>query len=95
VGCGERTTLLGLFDAIRRRVATLRRSALFSTLRLEAPRPGDVQHSLASIERARELLGYNPSHDLERGLDETIPWFGAQLLTAAQVPGMTNVLGAV
>jgi UDP-N-acetylglucosamine/UDP-N-acetylgalactosamine 4-epimerase len=38
-------------------------------------RPGDVRHSLADISRARELLGYEPTHSLSRGLREALSWY--------------------
>ena len=37
-------------------------------------RAGDVRHSLASIARARELLGYQPRVDLHAGLEKTLQW---------------------
>lgn len=37
----------------------------------EAPRPGDVRHSLASIEAAARALGYAPAVDLREGLRRT------------------------
>lgn len=40
----------------------------------EEARPGDVRDSLADISRAKKLLGYEPSYDLEKGLIETISW---------------------
>ncbi len=39
------------------------------------PRPGDVQHSLADISKARELLGYDPRVDAETGLALTLDWY--------------------
>jgi UDP-glucose 4-epimerase len=41
----------------------------------QAPRAGDVRHSLADISRARELLGYAPQVMLEEGLQNTINWW--------------------
>ena len=38
-------------------------------------RPGDVRHSLADITRARETIGYAPTHDLVGGLRETVAWY--------------------
>ena len=38
-------------------------------------RPGDVRHSLADISRARELLGYQPTHSLASGLGESLSWY--------------------
>ena len=45
----------------------------------EPPRAGDVAHSLASIEKARNLLGYNPVYSLEKGLEEAIQWYWSTL----------------
>ncbi len=41
-------------------------------VRHEAVRVGDVRHSSASIEKAKELLGYEGNCDLRRGLPRTI-----------------------
>lgn len=38
-------------------------------------RAGDVKHSLANIDKARELLGYNPEIDFAAGLEKTIRWY--------------------
>ncbi len=40
-----------------------------------ATRAGDVKHSFASIEKARELLGYQPTHSIAQGLKNTIDWY--------------------
>ena len=37
----------------------------------EPPLPGDIEHSLADISKARKI-GYNPEYDLETGLKQTI-----------------------
>ena len=42
-------------------------------------RLGDIQHSLASIEKARELLNYNPKFSLQSGLKEAITWYWKNL----------------
>ncbi len=39
------------------------------------PRAGDIQHSLASIERARKELGYEPKADFYDGLKKTVDWY--------------------
>ena len=39
---------------------------------------GDVQHSLASIDRAREELGYAPQADFRAGLEKTVAWYLAE-----------------
>lgn len=39
------------------------------------PRPGDVKHSMASIEKASNILGYFPKTGIEEGLRLTVEWF--------------------
>jgi UDP-N-acetylglucosamine/UDP-N-acetylgalactosamine 4-epimerase len=75
VGCGGRTTLLQLHDLLRERVATRRPAAQRAEPEHQAPRPGDVPHSQASIEKAKKLLRYEPTHQIEEGLTETVSWF--------------------
>lgn len=38
-------------------------------------RAGDVRHSQADINKAKNLLGYMPAYSLERGIDEAMPWY--------------------
>jgi UDP-glucose 4-epimerase len=42
-----------------------------------APRPGDIRHSYASIEKARTVLGYQPRTDIRAALGRTAEWFRA------------------
>jgi UDP-N-acetylglucosamine 4-epimerase len=42
-------------------------------------REGDIPHSLASIERAKRLLEYNPQFSLEKGLKEAVKWYWGNL----------------
>lgn len=44
-----------------------------------APRPGDVRHSRASIDKARRLLGYEPVVSFEEGLARTLEWYKAAM----------------
>jgi UDP-N-acetylglucosamine 4-epimerase len=75
VACGARTTLCELFAAIRIGVARHRPSAQGASLQFASPRPGDIAHSFASIERAREALGYEPTRSVIDGLRDTIAWY--------------------
>lgn len=38
-------------------------------------RQGDIPHSLASIDKARQLLGYEPTHVIREGLKEAVQWY--------------------
>jgi len=43
-------------------------------------RSGDVRHSLADISKARDLLGYEPSHRIDKGLSEAMDWYVSSLM---------------
>jgi UDP-N-acetylglucosamine 4-epimerase len=79
VAVGDRTTLNQLHAAL---VKGLERER--PGLRCAAPvygdfRGGDVRHSLADVGKARERLGYAPTHDVNQGLDEAIAWYVANV----------------
>ena len=79
VAIGERTTLNQLFEMLRQRLLPQ-----FSHLREFKPfygdfRRGDVPHSHADITRAKRLLGYEPSHRIDKGLDEALDWYVTNL----------------
>lgn len=38
-------------------------------------RKGDIPHSLASIEKAKQLLGYNPQFSMQEGLKRAVKWY--------------------
>lgn len=42
-------------------------------------RQGDIPHSLASVEKARTLLGYEPTHVIREGLKEAVKWYWENL----------------
>ncbi len=69
-------------------------------LRVAAPayddfRPGDVRHSLADIEKAQRLLGYQPTHDAGLGLRNALPWYEESFSArqATHAPDTTDVRG--
>ena len=42
-------------------------------------RAGDVRHSLASIDKARDWLGYEPTQEMGQGLRLAMPWYIARV----------------
>ena len=46
-------------------------------------RAGDVRDSQADIDKARRLLGYQPTVTLEQGLEKTVAWFRKTQMTTA------------
>ena len=75
VAFGDRTTVNELTNALRENLSKFDASISNIELNYVAERKGDVKHSLASIEKAKNLLGYNPQFSLEKGLDEAINWY--------------------
>jgi UDP-N-acetylglucosamine/UDP-N-acetylgalactosamine 4-epimerase len=75
IAAANRTTLNQLFELLRTRLSP--RFPHLKELRpvYQETRPGDVRHSHADIAKARELLGYNPTHDVDAGLDEALDWY--------------------
>lgn len=69
VACGGQITLLHLVEALNRLIGTSLEPVF------AAPRPGDIRHSCADIERAGRLLGYEPKVGLDEGLARTLEWF--------------------
>jgi UDP-N-acetylglucosamine 4-epimerase len=79
VGCHGRTDLLQLFAMIRDNLAKTHPQVATAEPVHEVPRPGDVAHSQASIERIQKALGYAPSHEIEDGMAETVAWFAQRV----------------
>ncbi len=69
IACGERFTLLDLVNEINR---ILGKSI---EPNFTKDRAGDVKHSLAKIEKAKELLGFIPKFDFVNGLEKTVEYF--------------------
>ncbi len=71
VGCGHSFTLLEILERLVQILGAGQVKPVF-----EAPRAGDVKHSLADIGKARRILGYAPEPDLTDELRLTCEWFG-------------------
>jgi UDP-glucose 4-epimerase len=76
VGGGERITINQLYRTMAEILG------VDQPARHAPARTGDVLHSLASIERAREMLGYRPTVSWRAGLAETIAWYRARQVAA-------------
>jgi len=79
VAHGERTSLNQLFFFIRKLAAGFDKDILTIEPLYGPARAGDIPHSLASIEKAKELLYYSPTFNVEDGLKEAIKWYWENL----------------
>jgi UDP-glucose 4-epimerase len=66
VGTGESVSIEALAETVRAVTGSS------SRLTYTDPRPGDIQHSRADISNARAELGYEPTVDLEAGLEALV-----------------------
>ena len=72
---GERTTLNQLVDYLREYLGDLDESIRAIEPTHGPNRVGDIPHSLASIDKARALLGYDPKYSMRDGLREAVKWY--------------------
>jgi UDP-N-acetylglucosamine 4-epimerase len=76
---GERTTLKDLVKLLKQELSQFDESISKISITLGPNRPGDVPHSMASIEKAKLLLGYNPKVNIHQGIQKTILWYWENL----------------
>jgi len=75
VAVSERTTLNALHALIRERLLTLIPGLPDMSPVYREFRVGDVRHSLADIQKAQSLLGYQPTHRVGAGLALAMAWY--------------------
>lgn len=73
IGCGERTSLNQTIGRLNELLGTN------LTAEYHPPRAGDVRDSLASIEEARRVIGYEPTVYFAEGLKRSIAWYRENL----------------
>ena len=79
VALNDRTSLNTLYQMIEERL-------IQRTVGLERKEPiyrdfraGDVRHSQANIDKAQNLLGYQPKYKISEGMDEAMDWYVSSL----------------
>ncbi|MFD1613936.1 SDR family oxidoreductase [Gelatiniphilus marinus] len=79
VAYGERTTLKELAGLLKTNLAKFDASIKDIDIKHGENRIGDIPHSLASIEKAKQLLNYNPKFNINSGLKKTVNWYWQRL----------------
>ena len=73
--CGERTTLNQLVDYLKEFLSEYDPEIANIGIFHGPNRLGDIPHSLACIDKAKNLLGYNPKFTIRNGLKEAVRWY--------------------
>ncbi|RKS99969.1 SDR family oxidoreductase [Flavobacterium sp. 123] len=72
---GDRTTLNDLLKYLKEYLSKYD-SRIANVEIIHGPnRAGDIPHSLASIDKAKSLLHYNPKYSMQEGLKEAVEWY--------------------
>lgn len=76
---GDRTNLVELTQLLKKHLSKY--DPEISKVKVEhgPNRPGDIPHSLASVEKAKKLMGYDPQFKIEAGLNEAVNWYWENL----------------
>ena len=75
VAFGERNTLKDLVELLKKQLTEFDSKIKDIQVIYGPNRVGDIPHSLASIDKAKNLLAYNPQFSLEKGLKEAVSWY--------------------
>lgn len=78
VACGERITLKELVSYLKLFLGKHDKEILKIGVNYASTRIGDIQHSLASIQKAIDLLNYEPRFSVKEGLQNAIDWYVVQ-----------------
>ena len=76
---GDRNTLNDLMTYLKKYLSEYNPKIENVTIEYGPNRAGDIPHSLASIDKAKNLLGYDPQFSLQEGLKEAVAWYWANL----------------
>ncbi len=76
---GDRTTLKELVNYLKEYLSELDPEIANVAIVHGPNRAGDIPHSLASIDKAKALLGYDPKYDIKKGLKEAVSWYWENL----------------
>lgn len=72
---GERTTLNQLVEYLKEFLSEFDPSIANVEVLYGPNRTGDIPHSLACVDKAKQLLGYAPEFSMKQGLKEAVKWY--------------------
>ena len=72
---GDRNTLNDLVGHLKKYLSEFDAKIADVAIVYGENRAGDIPHSLASIDKAKTILGYDPKYSLQDGLKEAVSWY--------------------
>jgi UDP-N-acetylglucosamine 4-epimerase len=72
---GDRTTLNQMVTLLKEYLSDYDKKIADVEVIYGPSRAGDIPHSLASVEKAKQLLHYNPQFSFSAGLKEAVDWY--------------------
>jgi len=72
---GDRTTLLELTKLLKENLGKFDKDILNVEIKHRENRLGDIPHSLASVDKAKQLLNYSPKYNIADGIKEAVSWY--------------------
>ena len=72
---GDRNTLNDLVGYLKKYLSDFDAKIADVAIVYGENRAGDIPHSLASIDKAKTILGYDPKYSLQDGLKEAVSWY--------------------
>jgi UDP-N-acetylglucosamine 4-epimerase len=76
---GDRTTLNDLVSSLKLYLSEFDNAIKNVEVIYGPNRAGDIPHSLASIDKAKKLLGYKPKYSMQEGLKQAVKWYWENL----------------
>jgi UDP-N-acetylglucosamine/UDP-N-acetylgalactosamine 4-epimerase len=76
---GDRTTLNQLVGYLKEALSRYNPKIKSVEIVHGANRAGDIPHSLASIDKAKKLLGYSPKFSIQQGVEQAVDWYWKNL----------------
>ena len=72
---GDRITIKKMAETIKKGLTKYKKEVFEIPLKFGPERLGDIPHSQASIEKAKKLLDYSPTHTFEEGIEASLEWY--------------------
>jgi UDP-N-acetylglucosamine 4-epimerase len=76
---GERADLNWMLHLLKKYLSEYDSAIAQIEIKHGPERKGDIPHSLASIQKAETILGYQPTHTLDKGLKDAVDWYWENL----------------